>query len=189
MTLDGTNTWVIAEPGSPTAAVVDPGPDDEEHLRRVLDVAGAGDRRVTQIVRPASPDESWRFTYAAPEGGERMAFVRSDVGLVLGTTRAGGPMETLKELHSLAFFGPLANALTEIAAGWAIVLVLSGFYLWWPRAGNRALSLAGRVGERRFWRNLHGSTGALAGVVILSLFGLAVGKLIGWLETRLLYWR
>ena len=50
MTLDGTNTWVIAEPGSSTAAVVDPGPDDEEHLRRVLDVAIAGDRRVTQIV-------------------------------------------------------------------------------------------------------------------------------------------
>jgi glyoxylase-like metal-dependent hydrolase (beta-lactamase superfamily II) len=50
MTLDGTNTWVIAEPGSPTAAVVDPGPDDEGHLRRVLDVACAGGRRVTQIV-------------------------------------------------------------------------------------------------------------------------------------------
>ena len=26
MTLDGTNTWLIAEPGSATAIVVDPGP-------------------------------------------------------------------------------------------------------------------------------------------------------------------
>jgi glyoxylase-like metal-dependent hydrolase (beta-lactamase superfamily II) len=50
MTLDGTNTWVIAEPGSPAVVVVDPGPDDEGHLRRVLDVALAGDRRVAQIV-------------------------------------------------------------------------------------------------------------------------------------------
>jgi glyoxylase-like metal-dependent hydrolase (beta-lactamase superfamily II) len=50
MTLDGTNTWVIAEPGSATAVVVDPGPDDERHLQRVLEVAGAGDRRVAQIV-------------------------------------------------------------------------------------------------------------------------------------------
>jgi glyoxylase-like metal-dependent hydrolase (beta-lactamase superfamily II) len=50
MTLDGTNTWVIAEPGSATAAVVDPGPDDEVHLRRVLDAASSGGRRVTQIV-------------------------------------------------------------------------------------------------------------------------------------------
>ena len=50
MTLDGTNTWVIAEPGSPSVLVVDPGPDDEAHLRRVLSVASAGDRRVAQIV-------------------------------------------------------------------------------------------------------------------------------------------
>jgi len=50
MTLDGTNTWVIAEPGSPSVLVVDPGPDDEAHLRRVLSVAAEGDRRVAQIV-------------------------------------------------------------------------------------------------------------------------------------------
>lgn len=50
MTLDGTNTWVIAEPGSSSVLVVDPGPDDEAHLRRTLSVASAGDRRVAQIV-------------------------------------------------------------------------------------------------------------------------------------------
>ncbi len=50
MTLEGTNTWIIAEPGSTAAVVVDPGPDDEDHLRRVLAVARAGDRRVAQIV-------------------------------------------------------------------------------------------------------------------------------------------
>ena len=35
MTLDGTNTWVLSEPGSERAVVVDPGPDDEEHLARI----------------------------------------------------------------------------------------------------------------------------------------------------------
>ena len=50
MTLDGTNTWVIAEPGTSAVVVVDPGPDDEGHLRRVLELACAGDRRVAQIV-------------------------------------------------------------------------------------------------------------------------------------------
>ena len=50
MTLDGTNTWVIAEPGSSAVVVVDPGPEDEGHLRQVLDVASAGDRHVAQIV-------------------------------------------------------------------------------------------------------------------------------------------
>ncbi len=59
MTLDGTNTWVIAEPGSAVVLVVDPGPDHEGHLRRVLDVACAGDRRVGRIVLThGHPDHS-----------------------------------------------------------------------------------------------------------------------------------
>ena len=50
MTLDGTNTWIIAEPGATYATVVDPGPEDEEHLRRVVATASAADRRISQIV-------------------------------------------------------------------------------------------------------------------------------------------
>ncbi len=43
MTLDGTNTWVLLEPGSTEAVVIDPGPLDEPHLRAVLDtVEGLG---------------------------------------------------------------------------------------------------------------------------------------------------
>src|ERR1700688_1744526 len=37
--------------------------------------------------------------------------------------------------------------------------------------------------------NLMQTDQLLAGVVILSLFGLVVGRLINWLETRLLHWR
>jgi NitT/TauT family transport system permease protein len=37
--------------------------------------------------------------------------------------------------------------------------------------------------------NLMQTDQLLAGVVILSVFGLAVGKLINWLEMRLLHWR
>ncbi|MEP6648556.1 MAG: MBL fold metallo-hydrolase [Lapillicoccus sp.] len=36
MTLDGTNTWVLLEPGSTEAVVVDPGPLDLQHLEAVL---------------------------------------------------------------------------------------------------------------------------------------------------------
>ncbi|MFH5823644.1 MBL fold metallo-hydrolase [Georgenia sp. AZ-5] len=42
MTLDGTNTWVLREPGAARAVVVDPGPLDGEHLDRVLLEAGDG---------------------------------------------------------------------------------------------------------------------------------------------------
>ncbi|MBO0884252.1 MAG: MBL fold metallo-hydrolase, partial [Mycobacterium sp.] len=39
MTLEGTNTWVLRGPRSDEIVVVDPGPDDEEHIARV---AGLG---------------------------------------------------------------------------------------------------------------------------------------------------
>lgn len=35
MTLDGTNTWLLREPGGDASVVVDPGPLDEEHLAHV----------------------------------------------------------------------------------------------------------------------------------------------------------
>jgi glyoxylase-like metal-dependent hydrolase (beta-lactamase superfamily II) len=50
MTLDGTNTWIIAEPGSAESIVVDPGPDNPGHLERVQRLACEGDRRVARIV-------------------------------------------------------------------------------------------------------------------------------------------
>ena len=59
MTLDGTNTWLITEPGSSSVVVVDPGPDDEDHLGRVHAEAVAGDRRVAKILLThGHPDHS-----------------------------------------------------------------------------------------------------------------------------------
>ena len=40
MTLDGTNTWVLREPGGTRSVVVDPGPPSPSHLTAVRDVAG-----------------------------------------------------------------------------------------------------------------------------------------------------
>lgn len=36
MTLDGTNTWVLTEPGSQQSVVIDPGPSDEAHLSAII---------------------------------------------------------------------------------------------------------------------------------------------------------
>ena len=46
MTLEGTNTWVLIEPGSTLAVVVDPGPLGEQHLHRVLDLVALRGARV-----------------------------------------------------------------------------------------------------------------------------------------------
>lgn len=40
MTLDGTNTWVLREPGARRGVVIDPGPPDLAHLDAVADAAG-----------------------------------------------------------------------------------------------------------------------------------------------------
>ncbi len=40
MTLEGTNTWILREPGARRSVVVDPGPDDPAHLDAVLAAAG-----------------------------------------------------------------------------------------------------------------------------------------------------
>jgi len=59
MTLDGTNTWLVAEPGAGLAIVVDPGPDDEGHLQRVRATAAeAGQRIVTVVLTHGHLDHS-----------------------------------------------------------------------------------------------------------------------------------
>ncbi|WP_320774789.1 MBL fold metallo-hydrolase [Streptomyces sp. CRN 30] len=59
MTLDGTNTWILAEPGSDLAVVVDPGPLDEGHLRNVVDTAERAGRRVAlTLLTHGHPDHA-----------------------------------------------------------------------------------------------------------------------------------
>lgn len=50
MTLDGTNSWLVAEPGSETVVVIDPGPDSEPHLQRICQVAAERGQRIVSIV-------------------------------------------------------------------------------------------------------------------------------------------
>ncbi|MFH8616842.1 MBL fold metallo-hydrolase [Streptomyces sp. NPDC017979] len=59
MTLDGTNTWILAEPDSDLAVVVDPGPLDDAHLRRVVSTAEqAGKRIALTLLTHGHPDHA-----------------------------------------------------------------------------------------------------------------------------------
>lgn len=99
MTLDGTNTWVIAEPGSKGAVVVDPGPDDEGHLARVRDtVAGAGQVVERILLTHSHPDHAeGAAAFAALTGAPVLAadpaFRLGGEGLAPGETIAAGGCE------------------------------------------------------------------------------------------------
>ncbi|MFE9392709.1 MBL fold metallo-hydrolase [Streptomyces sp. NPDC006784] len=59
MTLDGTNTWIVAEPDSPLAVVIDPGPLDDAHLRRVVETAERLGKRVAlTLLTHGHPDHA-----------------------------------------------------------------------------------------------------------------------------------
>lgn len=72
MTLEGTNTWVLQEPGSDEVVVVDPGPLHEAHLAAVLgEVAGRGARvRLTLLTHGhrdhAESADRWASLTGAP---------------------------------------------------------------------------------------------------------------------------
>jgi glyoxylase-like metal-dependent hydrolase (beta-lactamase superfamily II) len=92
MTLDGTNTWILAEPGSPRAVVVDPGPAHAAHLHRVRDQVAAAGQRVAQILLTHShPDHSegaaaFAAMTGAPVRAADPAFRLGDEGLAPGDT-------------------------------------------------------------------------------------------------------
>ncbi|MET0250433.1 MAG: PepSY domain-containing protein [Sphingobium sp.] len=125
--------------------------------------------RVTQLVRPSAPNESWRMTVKGGNGAPVLWFVNPYDARVLGTLQGGGVMKIVRDLHSLIIAGPVANRLVEVVAGWAILLCLTGLYLRWPRGGSPALSVRGSPRGRLFWRDLHGTLGFLSAGVILFL--------------------
>jgi glyoxylase-like metal-dependent hydrolase (beta-lactamase superfamily II) len=103
MTLDGTNTWVIAEPGSAQAVVVDPGPDNESHLRRVYDQVTAAGQRVARVL----------LTHSHPDHAE---------GAATFATMTGAPVLAADPAHQLGHEG-LAPGDTISASGCEIRVV------------------------------------------------------------------
>ncbi|WP_086770113.1 MBL fold metallo-hydrolase [Streptomyces bobili] len=99
MTLDGTNTWLVSEPDSDLAVVIDPGPLDEVHLRAVVDTAEkAGKRVALTLLTHGHPDHAEGAARFAELTGTKVraldpALRLGDEGLAAGDVITVGGLE------------------------------------------------------------------------------------------------
>ena len=144
-----------------------------------------------EAARSAVPDGVVK-QYLSPLGPDRVALFRVDqgeaafmvavdpyTGAVQGQwSRQAGWYDFATDIHGTLLIGDVGDRLIEIAAGFAIVMVVTGLYLWWPRNGEGLGSvlvpnLAAR--GRNLWKSLHRTIGFWVSAILLVflLFGLS----------------
>lgn len=91
--------------------------------------------------------------------------------------------ELVRSFHGELLAGRTGSIFVELAGGWAIILILTGLYLWWPRDGR---GLAGvlwpRLSRRSrpLWRDLHAVTGFWIAAFTLFLLVTALPWTLVW---------
>lgn len=143
---------------------------------------------------PAAPDRSAMVTVAGPDGARTAVYVDPYTGRVLGSEPDGGAagspaMAFVRTLHSLDAVGWWGNRIVEAVAGWAILLVATGVYLWWPRGRRVGVLRVRPVRGRPWWRDVHAVTGIYTAgfIVFLALSGLPWSGVWGDAFYRLSY--
>src|SRR6202011_5481592 len=87
------------------------------------------------------------------------------------------------KLHGELLIGDVGSWIVELAASWAVIMILTGLFLWWPR---NASGLAGvlyprlRKGQRTFWRDIHAVTGIYVSFFALFLLFTGLPWAKGW---------
>lgn len=130
------------------------------------------DAMPVRVLRAADRSRSTQFVFSHGNGLSRPTFVDPYSGRLLGSVPARTWLPGLtRSLHGGWPLGRVGSWLLELGACWCIVMVLSGLYLWWPRA---ARGMAGvlyprlRHGARVFWRDLHAVVGIGFSAVLLA---------------------
>lgn len=120
---------------------------------------------------PATPNGSAEITITNAANETQAVYVNPYDGKVLGMLPDRGTIEwTIRKLHSLKIVGAVGPYIIEIAGGWAILLVGTGVYLWWPRnQTGGVVTIRGAPRKRVFWRDLHAVSGIFLSLFILFL--------------------
>ena len=89
-------------------------------------------------------------------------------------------------LHGQLLLGNRGSLVVELVASWAIVMILTGLCLWWPRPSPGRSGAAGllyprlRAGGRIVWRDLHAVSGFWASMLVLFLLVSGLPWSYGW---------
>nr|WP_236702326.1 MULTISPECIES: PepSY domain-containing protein [Bacillaceae] len=93
--------------------------------------------------------------------------------------------EIFKRIHSeLWIAGTVGNRIVELAACWAVILIVTGLYIWWPR-NKKAIwgTILPRLKKkgRMFWRELHAVPAfwLSAAILLLIVTGLPWSGVLG----------
>jgi uncharacterized iron-regulated membrane protein len=118
---------------------------------------------------PSEPDDAVRVHVYAPDGAGRIVYVHPETLAILKSVPHTSRLtEIVRMIHGELLVGKTGSVLVELAASWALIMLGTGLYLWWPRE-TRGLGgvLYPRFGggRRQLWRDLH----AVSGIWISSL--------------------
>ena len=141
----------------------------DEQLKRVQTTYPQG--HISQYLPPINAERSAQFV-VSNHGRELNVFINPYSGEVLGDQDAKLNLQAVaRALHSELMIGTLGDRLVELAAGWGVVLVVSGLYLWWPRGHSAAGILWPRLSRRGrvLWRDLHAVTGFWGAALLLFM--------------------
>ncbi|TRX73894.1 PepSY-associated TM helix domain-containing protein [Pseudomonas mangiferae] len=127
--------------------------------------------QVSKYLPPPAADRSAEFV-ASEDGRELSLFLDPYRGTLLGTQDARYNLQAVaRALHGELMLGTPGDRLVELAAGWGVVLTVSGLYLWWPRGRGLRGVLWPRLNARGrlFWRDLHAVLGAWGALLLLFM--------------------
>jgi uncharacterized iron-regulated membrane protein len=110
---------------------------------------------------PDTPDQAVQVIVGRGQRETRVYVDPANLKVVKAVDEDSRLMPTVFRLHGELLLGNKGSYIVELAASWAIVMIVSGLALWWPRGGGIAGVIYPRLRAkgRRFWRDLHAVVG------------------------------